>query len=386
MSAVASHQISKNNDLAFGLSGLLTAPIGYLVLLFLPVYLEVVAKTMALTDQQIGHLASTDSVGIVIATLLFSFFIQKLQFRQVTLVGVAITVLANLASALTDSFTLLCFIRIIAGFGEGLLVAVGITAIGMTSNPNRWFGFYTAVVVGVQALGLVTVAPIYQAGGLIAVFVAMAALYLLPLLVVKQLPQNTTSYLTSEEANPCNHYIAPKYFLIALAGLLCFYIGIGSTWTYISFAGTDAGLSLDYVSQALALAMIAGLLGALFFAWLNDKGKNAWLLSLSVVIMGVSLIAVLFDVSEFKYLMLLSVFSFFWSIVGARTFAIISDADHSGKYISAAQTLVGVGYIIGPMMAAQIIVGYSYLGVNTMGAIAFMLCFALMMPLARKSR
>ena len=45
-----------NSDLKYGLSGLATAPIGYLVLLFLPVYLEVVGINLSLTDQQIGNI------------------------------------------------------------------------------------------------------------------------------------------------------------------------------------------------------------------------------------------------------------------------------------------------------------------------------------------
>ncbi|MDN3385151.1 hypothetical protein QL995_21230 [Pseudoalteromonas sp. APC 3358] len=73
----------KHSDLRLGLSGLATAPIGYLVLLFLPVYLEVVGINLSLTEQQIGWLASTDSVGLALATFIFSIFIKKVNFRQV---------------------------------------------------------------------------------------------------------------------------------------------------------------------------------------------------------------------------------------------------------------------------------------------------------------
>jgi hypothetical protein len=45
---------TNNSDLKYGLSGLATAPIGYLVLLFLPVYLEVVGINLSLTEQQLG--------------------------------------------------------------------------------------------------------------------------------------------------------------------------------------------------------------------------------------------------------------------------------------------------------------------------------------------
>lgn len=373
------------NDWSFGVAGLLTAPIGYLVLLFLPVYLEVVAQSMQLNDQQIGQLAATDSVGIVFATLGFAVVIKYLKFQQVALFGALIAVVGNLLSAAVDDFFLLCVMRVICGLGEGLLVAVGISAIGMTSNPNRWFGFYTAAVVLVQALGLIAIPPIFDKGGLVMLYVVMALFYIIPLFVLKKLPSNATAYDSGNKPDVKFELPARNLFVIALTGLLCFYIGIGGVWSYISFVGTSAGLTLDYVSKALALSMISGLVGALFFAWLGQRGKSTWLLLSSILVMSASLVALEARLTPLNYFVLLSLFSFFWSIVGARTFAIISDADHSGQFISAAQTLVGVGYIIGPMLASHIVVKYSYLGVNLMGVAVFLACFALMTPLAKKT-
>ncbi|MFT6910787.1 MAG: hypothetical protein ACJAS1_007524, partial [Oleiphilaceae bacterium] len=59
---------------------------------------------------------------------------------------------------------------------------------------------------------------------------------------------------------------------------------------------------------------------------------------------------------------------------------------HSGKYITAAQTWVGVGYIVGPIVASKIMLDFSYLGVNVMGSICFVACFILMIPLAYQSK
>ena len=200
---------TNNSDLKYGLSGLATAPIGYLVLLFLPVYLEVVGINLSLTDQQIGWLASTDSIGLALATFVFSVFIKKLNFRKVLLVGVIITVAGNLLSALTQDFLVLCFIRSITGLGEGLIVAVGISAIGMTNNPNRWFGFYTAAIVVVQAIGLALVPIIYDQLSLSGVFIAMALFYLVPLIVIKLLPRKSDDY-KAEKGSKTSQNIQPS--------------------------------------------------------------------------------------------------------------------------------------------------------------------------------
>ena len=372
-----------NSDLKYGLSGLATAPIGYLVLLFLPVYLEVVGINLSLTDQQIGWLASTDSIGLALATFIFSVFIKKLNFRKVLLVGVVITVAGNLLSALTQDFLVLCFIRSITGLGEGLIVAVGISAIGMTNNPNRWFGFYTAAIVIVQAIGLALVPIIYDQLSLSGVFVAMALFYLVPLIVIKLLPRKSDDY-KAEEGSKTKQYKQPSNLLnLGLVGLLFFYMSIGGVWTYMSLMGTSANLTLSFVSQALAIAMFAGLIGALFFAFIGEHGKHTGLLFISLLMMALSLWVLNKGLTEIRYLASLCVFSFFWSISGARLFAVISDVDHSGKYISAAQTVVGVGYILGPILASTLVKTSSYSDVIMMGTVLFSLSFIFILPLSR---
>ena len=99
--------------------------------------------------------------------------------------------------------------------------------------------------------------------------------------------------------------------------------------------------------------------------------------------MALSLWALNKGLTETRYLVSLCVFSFFWSIAGARLFAVISDVDHSGKYISAAQTVVGVGYILGPILASTLVKNTSYTDVIMMGSVLFSLSFIFILPLAR---
>ncbi|AWB57889.1 MFS transporter [Colwellia sp. Arc7-D] len=372
-----------NSDLKYGLSGLATAPIGYLVLLFLPVYLEVVGINLSLTDQQIGWLASTDSIGLALATFVFSVYIKKLNFRTVLFVGVAITVVGNLLSALIQDFLVLCLVRAITGLGEGMIVAVGISALGMTKNPNRWFGFYTAAMVVVQAIGLVLVPIIYDHYLLSGVFVGMALFYLLPLAVIKLLPCKSNDYYVEEDTARPKSEPPKKLLNLALISLLFCYIGVSGAWAYMSLMGTSVGLTLSFVSQALALSMVAGLLGAIFFALIGDMSKKIALMLISLILMALSLWGLDSNLTELRYLIALCVFAFFWSIASARISAAISDVDHSGKYISAAQTVLGFAYILGPIIASTLVQDSGYTKVIMMGSVLFGLCFIFLLPLAR---
>ncbi|MCG7530818.1 MFS transporter [Psychrobium sp. MM17-31] len=374
----------KSRDLSFGLSGMLTTCVGYTLILFMPLYLEFVGGHLSLNESQIGWLASTDAGGLALAALLFALLVKRLNFRYVVAAGCAIALIGNLLSIPINDFKLLCFIRIVTGFGEGLVVAAGITVIGMVSNPNRWFGIYTAAVVVVQGLGLIVLPGINDGFGVSGLFIFLAALFVLPFLVVSQLPSKANTELAESQVND-NDSSLSRLLLLALAGQLVFYAGIGGIWAYISLMGSEQGLAIDVVSRSLAIAMAVGALGGLAFAALGKRGDSRGLFALSIFIMMACAVG-FYQFTAMSYLLILCVFSFFWSLLGARLFAVVSDADKSGKFISAAQTVLSLGYMVGPIIAAMMFERLAYHGVLMMAAISFLLCFILVLPLINKLR
>jgi hypothetical protein len=237
--------------------------------------------------------------------------------------------------------------------------------------------------VVVQALGLFLVPIIYDKLSLSGVFIAMAVFYLIPLAVIKLLPSKSDDYKIAVDTNTRQAKQPSKLLNLGLLALLFFYMSIGGVWTYMSLMGTSVYLTLSFVSQALSIAMAAGLLGALFFAFIGEFGKRIELLFISLLVMALSLWVLNKGLTETRYLVSLCVFSFFWSIAGARLFAVISNVDHSGKYISAAQTVVGVGYVLGPILASTLVNGTGYSDVIMMGTVLFSLSFIFILPLAR---
>lgn len=370
----------KKTDLSNGLSGILTTCVGYTLILFMPLYLEFVAQALSLSESQVGLLAATDAGGLALAALLFAVFIKRLNFNYVILVGCTIAIIGNLLSISLSHFTVLCTVRILTGFGEGLVVAAGISVVGMVSNPNRWFGLYTAAVVVVQAIGLIILPVIKQHFDLQGVFIFFALLFLLPLLVYRKMPVHSVGTELSDTSSNNTDYSLNQLLLLALLGQLAFYAGIGGIWAYISLMGNEQGLEIGVVSQSLAISMAVGALGGLVFAALGKRGDSKALFALSILIMIGCLVG-LVRFNALSYLLVLCVFSFFWSLLGARLFAVVSDADHSGKYISAAQTVLSLGYMVGPLIAAMLFEYFAYHGILAMAAIAFVLCFGLVLPL-----
>ena len=372
------------HDLHYGIAGTLTAVIGYVVLFVLPVLLESAAVQLKLTDQQVGWLGFADSGGIALATLLAVIFLNRLNFHYLTLVGIAIAVAANLLSMGITDFGLLASYRVVAGFGAGMIIAAAITSIGQTSNPDRWFGIYTAVVVVEQAGGLFFLPAVFERWQLEGLYAVIAMLYLLPLFTLRWLPRNNHSCAPQQLSSTVAQ--SSGVMVMALAAVMLFYVNIGAFWTYVGGMGTKAGYSLEFVSEALTLAMIGGFIGATLVAIMGKRAQGSLLMLISTVATVVCLWLLNGLFSQQGYIWITAIYSVVWSILAARLYAVVAFGDPSGRYVTATQPVVAVGFALGPLIAAELVGPYGYTGVNVLAGIAVVLCFIAIVPLARREK
>lgn len=372
---------NSDSDFLLGLSGTLAALVGYSVVFLLPSFVETAAGQFDLNNQQIGWLGATDTGGLALMTLLTAVFIQKLDLRLITRLGVVLALLANVATLQVDSYSSLCITRFVAGLGEGLLVTAGIASLAQTKNQDRWFSIYTAAAVVLQASGLFLfpyVVELWQLNGIIVTF---AALLILPLLLSGQLASKNQQLSTSGERS------TSRLLALATGAVMMFYISIGAVWTYVATMGTDAGFSFEWVSTALSISMVGGFLGAVGLATYGHLAKGSVLFIASGIIMLLSLVVLATDFNQSQYQWTLVIYAVVWSVIAARLYSLIAIADNSGRYITATQPVLNIGFALGPLMSAALLSSSSfadtaYLAVTVVAAVALILCLVLIFPLA----
>lgn len=385
--AIDTPTIKPKSDLWLGLSGSLTALMGYSVIFLLPSFVESSANHFVLNGQQLGWLGSADTGGLALSTLLMAFLIHRCQLSRVLLAGVAISLLGNGLSLMAGDLSPLLLSRLVAGFGEGLLVSVGMSALAQTRDTNRWFAIYTAAVVTLQAAGLFFLPSVVELWGYDGVLYCFSALIISPLFLLWALPRYSSVQHGSIDKNS-NSFVdepsARKPLLLSMLAVLGFYISIGTVWTYVANIGTGAGFDFAWVSKALSLSMIGGFLGALLLLVLGRHAKGRRIYLASALLMFASLLALLGDLSQSRYLAALIAYSVVWSIIASKLFSDIADADHSGRFITACQPMLNIGFALGPLITSVFVLWGGNEVIIILASIALCLCIVSIMPLAQR--
>lgn len=377
----------QHRDLFLGASGTIAALIGYSVIFLLPSFLEAAAVQFNLNNQQIGWLGSSETGGLAISTLLCALFINKLDIKKIAVLGIVIALIANVLSNFCTAVEGLLWSRLVAGLGEGLLVTAGMTALAKTANPDRWFAIYTGAAVVLQAAGLFLLPSVIQQWQLFGVLLCFIILLILALFFIRYLPKKTDvvrqSPLSTSSASSAK---LSRNLVFGVFAILSFYISIGAVWTYIAGIGTAAGFSFEWVSTALSISMIGGFIGAVLLALMGRMATGSVILIVSGLIMFLCLYFLDLDFNKSQYTWTLIIYSVVWSVIASRLFSLIATADKSGRFITASQPMLNIGFALGPLMASGLIVKFSYSGVLALAAVSLLASILCIIPLARTSK
>lgn len=377
----------QHRDLFLGASGTIAALIGYSVIFLLPSFLEAAAVQFNLNNQQIGWLGSSETGGLAISTLLCALFINKLDIKKIAVLGIVIALIANVLSNFCTAVEGLLWSRLVAGLGEGLLVTAGMTALAKTANPDRWFAIYTGAAVVLQAAGLFLLPSVIQQWQLFGVLLCFIILLIWALFFIRHLP-NKTDVIRENSLNSLETSNAKlsRNLVFGVFAILSFYISIGAVWTYIAGIGTAAGFSFEWVSTALSISMIGGFIGAVLLALMGRMATGSVILIVSGLIMLLCLYFLDIDFNKSQYTWTLIIYSVVWSVIASRLFSLIATADKSGRFITASQPMLNIGFALGPLMASGLIVKFSYSGVLALAAVSLLVSILCIIPLARTSK
>jgi MFS family permease len=104
--------------------------LGVAVLLVLPGLVGVLKQGYGFNDSQLGYLSSADLGGLTLGSALGARFVPNVGIRRGALGGLLVAAIANAATVLSSAFWPLLTLRIVAGLGAGLAVAVCYIVLG----------------------------------------------------------------------------------------------------------------------------------------------------------------------------------------------------------------------------------------------------------------
>lgn len=257
-------------------------------LMVMPLQIGALMDGLGLGAAAAGLLGTLEFSALGCGLLLAASGLLRVSVRGCALIGVALIVGAQTASAFVEAYPALAGLRFLVGLGAGLANAAATVAIAAQfRQPERVAGF---------AFGLV-----YVAGGLLylaspqavafghqrGVFLGLAAVALCcaPGLLALPRTRPTRKKRAATQGAARSGLALPASLLFAAE--IALMAGMGAVWAFGERLGLASGLSSQTISVWLAATMLASIAGSLFTGWMGLRfGRTGPYLTGIVLVSG----------------------------------------------------------------------------------------------------
>lgn len=365
------------------LAFLTTAGIFYINIM--PAVVNGLKEGLAFTSQQAGFVSSANLYGAAIGALSAVFLIKHIRWQRWSyLLLFALIAIDTLCIFITEPVTMIA-IRAIHGLTGGLLVGIGFSIISRTSEADKTFGYLLLIQWGLGGLGIMYLPGLVPEYGTSALFVSLVTFTVVTLIMFPFLPH----YIIEKPVVPLteNQQITPKTsrlpLVLNLFGIFLFQAANMGLFAYMISLGKADGLSVSFMSNALAVASWVALLGAFLVIIIGTKyGRTIPLVS-AIFITALCSWLLHFSSSEMIYLIANIIIGITWAFVLPYLFGICSELDKSGQLAALGGFASKMGLASGPMIAALMLNGENYQQVINFAVVGLVFCAIVIVKPAR---
>jgi MFS family permease len=227
----------------------------------LPVLVGVWQEQAGLHVDQAGLVAATELFAQVAGTGLFLWASRRWASRRMAVVGLAVMVIGNIATAVSADFASLLLARAIGGAGGGLIRALCMMYLAKALSPGRAFAVYAGAQVGLAAATTALVPHFIDSQGVESPFLVLTLACVFGFALCPLLPRHSPLAPSAIRRRGLASY--PLAAILAIMALFIFFAGQGALWTYLAPIGASRSIPAAGITQALTLLNFAGLAGAL---------------------------------------------------------------------------------------------------------------------------
>lgn len=361
-----------NHPLALA-SLLMVAMMGASILTLLPLWVGALTDLNLYSQQQIGWLAAADVVGIFAASASAIVWVRRLAWRPTLMGGLGLFLMANLLCLLVTDVAALMALRVVAGLGCGAAYAVALAGLGDHERPDFAFGLMVTAQVVFGTLGFFW-APGFIAEWGIDGFFHYLNLWLLATLMVCFLCTPSSNKAASESAFALKPLLTGNALLV-FATTVVYYLGVSAVWAYLERLGVSMGLTGEQVGDWLGTGFAISGAGSFVAAFIGRVTGKLAAFSGALVLQTVAIFWLMGDPLNLALVSLYAVstivFQFFWSFAVPLLMDRFNSVDASGRLIVLCASAFKIGEILGPPMAAALIVEGNYTPVLWLGVVAF---------------
>lgn len=232
-----------------------------------PVLLGALVQEGRLADAQVGNLVTIEMLAIVPGSLAGIALLRRVGARIVAVAAGLAMAATNIVLLGQAGMTILSLARAIAGFSEGVLVAVALVAISRVMRVERASAIFLAVQTLMQAVVAAAVPSITIAGSRVdAALIALAVAGVIAAAAALALP----AALRPNEPDGERGALTPA----SLTALTCAGLFLGaivSVWGYFGLWLIHYGYPPTFEGTAVSLCLVAQVVGALAAARFGER-------------------------------------------------------------------------------------------------------------------
>lgn len=305
------------------------------------------------TEAEANDLVFIELAGIAVTAIAMSFLSQLGRWRVLIALALILCAVGNTVSAsMAADPMILKMARFFTGTGEGVLVSLTFTAIGLTQKPDRNYAIYLIPLLTYGALVLWQMPLLFSTIGLNGIFFAWAVIALASLAVVKFLPNSADVQI---KPSPTAAAIPISMIIIALLAFFVYNIGISTAWANLFRIGVHINPDPQAVADALLLCQFIAIIGAMSALALANRFNRNILLLGGILGSAFSMGLLLMDTHFTTFVLAICLFNFLWNFALPFILSAIVDMEESGKVMPFAIKFQMVGFASGPFMVARIL-------------------------------
>jgi predicted MFS family arabinose efflux permease len=340
-----------------GISG-----VGLLSYAGLPFLMGSTMVSLGLSEAATGLIYSLEFITAAIASIIIAPKIGKIKRRDLAYIGAVVIILGNLSSALWCSYEFLLVLRPLTGIGAGLALACGNATIANAKHPAKIAGMMNVLFTAMIVLLMLYLSLLSDHWGIQGVYSGLATVTFSFLLLLKQMPQRSTSRDLEILPNKTNKTSLFSVVGVAIfATFFIFTLRDSMAWGFVERIGIDVGYSSSEMGKLLSLQGFIGLLGPIIATLIGFKFGVKYPLLIGLAFAGLTTYSIFLSVNSpylFEVAVLLFTAGYFFAISYLTAYAATLDPD--GRIVAASGSAMVLGVAAGPALAGYLITKGGY--------------------------
>jgi predicted MFS family arabinose efflux permease len=339
------------------LAGVVISALGAMTYNLLPLFVGTAQDFHSLSDRAVGILGSSFFAGFTLTSITAWFWIRRFDWRVVGFGAIPIAAAALLSAGLTQSYLLMAIAIAIAGSAFSVLYGIGMSVIGDTHQPARWYGLKMACEAGLGvALLLILPGAVIQRWGFSGLVVAMAVVLIMLSPLLAGLPAQG-----AKEKGPATgkhgFTMVPALrtaLWLGLAAVLIYLFCTTMTWAFVERIAHAAGFDAVVTGNVLSLGLVLAVCGSLVATVLGDRYGLSLPLAAAALLLLVSLVLLGNMDSLSTYTMAICLFTFSFGLGMPYTVSVVSCLDINGRFVVLTVPAIGIGVMLAPAMGGML--------------------------------